>query len=114
MLSHCKEIPPRFVWVVVALWCAEKLYGAFKSYMEPLSPSVTHWFFEQVEVPYSDGTDGFLLSRSTLGYLFFEALLRFARFGVHVGARAPPAGGDLPYAAISPSPVPNSQFRSMF
>ena len=26
----------------------------------------------------------------------------------------PPAGGDLLYAAISPSPVPNLQFRSMF
>ena len=29
------------------------------------------------------------------GAFFFEALLRFARFEVHVGARAPPAEAGL-------------------
>ena len=40
-------------------------------------------------MPYSEGTDGFLSSRSRFRCLFVEALLRFARFGVHVGARPP-------------------------
>ena len=82
--------------------------------MGSLYVAVTHWFSEKYDVPYFEGTDGFLSSRSRLRCLFFVPLLPFARFGVHVGAQAPPAGGDLSYADISPSPVPNLQFRSMF
>ena len=107
-------MPPHFVWGVNALWCAEMLEGAFKSYMRTLPPSATHWFFKKVEVPYSEGTDGFLSSRSRFRCPSFEPLLRFARFGVHVGARAPLAEAGLVRADISPPPVPNLQFRSMF
>ena len=61
--------------------------------MGPLYLAVTHWFSEKYEVPYSEGTDGFLSSRSRLRCLFFEPLWRWARFGVHVGARPPPRRG---------------------
>ena len=63
--------------------------------MRPWLSSVTHWFFEKFKRPHSEGADGFLSSRSRLRCLFFEPLWRFARFGVHVGARAPPRGGRL-------------------
>ena len=46
-------------------------------------------------MPYFEGTCGFLSSRSRLRCLFFEALLRFARFGVHVVHDPPPPRVDL-------------------
>ena len=55
----------------------------------------THWFFKKFEVTYFEGTDGFLSSRSRLWCPFFEAPVRFARFGVHIGARTPPAEAGL-------------------
>ena len=97
-------IPPHFVWGVIALWCAEMLYGAFKSYMEPLLPSVTHWFFEKFEVPYSEGTDGFLSSRSRLWCPFLKPRCVLPDLGcTSVHDPHPPAGGDLSYVHISPA-----------